>query len=48
VSIAVEMSRPTDKKKIKVGKENKIQNDLFGTFRHDLSDAFPDEITKQM
>jgi hypothetical protein len=40
------MSRPTDKKKIKVGKANKIQNDLFGTLRHDLSDAFPDEVSE--
>jgi hypothetical protein len=46
VSIAVEMRRPTDKKKMKVGKENKIQNDLFGTLRHDLSDAFPDEVSE--
>jgi hypothetical protein len=46
VSIEVEMSRPTDKKKMKVGKENKIQKDLFRTSRHELSDAFPNEVSR--
>jgi hypothetical protein len=40
------MSRPTDNKKKKVGKENNIQNDFFGTLLHDFSDAFPGQVSK--
>jgi hypothetical protein len=40
VSTTVEMNRPTDKKKITVGKENKVQKDLFGILNHDELDAF--------
>lgn len=40
VSITVEIKRPTDKKNMRVGKEMKTQNDLFGTSRHVGWDAF--------
>jgi hypothetical protein len=40
------MSRPTDNKKKKVGKENKIQKDFFGTLHHGLSDAFPSQVSE--
>jgi len=47
VSTIVEMNNPVDKAKKTVGKENKIQNDLFGTLRHDFSEAFSGKFSER-
>jgi hypothetical protein len=41
------MNNPVDKAKKTVGKENKIQNDLFGTLRHDFSEAFSGKFSER-